>query len=304
MRDKALEIISPAKINLSLKVLKKLTTGYHLISSHVIFINLFDRIFIKTSNSNKIKIVGPYKDTLLKNGGDLLIHKTLKACQSNGITKDNFNILLEKNIPVSAGLGGGSSNSASIIRYFMFGGKKDKVSDVIEFSKSFGADVPACLYSRPLLMEGIGEKLSFINCNKELNLGIVLINPKIQMSTKDIFEKLFFDQNKIQNNIRFLTINNLKTFSIISNIGNDLKDPALKIAPVIKSILIKLNKNKLCIGSGMSGSGPTCYGLFESVTIAKTFELELKNLSSFQNFWIWSGGMFSQSNKKMFLPID
>ena len=304
MRDKALEIISPAKINLSLKVLKKLTNGYHLLSSHVIFINLFDRIFINTSNSNKIKIVGPYKDTLLKNGGDLLINKTLKACQSNGITKDNFNILLEKNIPVSAGLGGGSSNSASIIRYFMFGGKKDKVSDVIEFSKSFGADVPACLYSRPLLMEGIGEKLSFINCNKELNLGIVLINPKIQMSTKDVFEKLFFDQNKIQNNIRFLTINNLKTFSIISNIGNDLKDPALKIAPVIKSILIKLNKNKLCIGSGMSGSGPTCYGLFESVTIAKTFELELKNLSSFQNFWTWSGGMFSQSNKKMFLPID
>ena len=304
MRDKALEIISPAKINLSLKVLKKLTNGYHLLSSHVIFINLFDRIFINTSNSNKIKIVGPYKDTLLKNGGDLLINKTLKACQSNGITKDNFNILLEKNIPVSAGLGGGSSNSASIIRYFMFGGKKDKVSDVIEFSKSFGADVPACLYSRPLLMEGIGEKLSFINCNKELNLGIVLINPKIQMSTKDVFEKLFFDQNKIQNDIKFLKINNLKTFSIISNIGNDLKDPALKIAPVIKSILIKLNKNKLCIGSGMSGSGPTCYGLFESVTIAKTFELELKNLSSFQNFWTWSGGMFSQSNKKMFLPID
>ena len=92
MTDKTLEIFSPAKINLSLKVLKKLSNGYHLISSHVIFINLFDRIFIKTSNSNKIKIVGPYKDTLLNNGGDLLIYKTLKACQSNGITKDDFNI--------------------------------------------------------------------------------------------------------------------------------------------------------------------------------------------------------------------
>jgi len=303
MRGKALEIISPAKINLSLKVLKKLTTGYHLISSHVIFINLFDRIFIKTSNSNKIKIVGPYKDTLLKNGGDLLINKTLKACQSNGITKDNFNILLEKNIPVSAGLGGGSSNSASIIRYFMSSGKKDKVSDVIEFSKSFGADVPACLYSRPLLMEGIGEKLSFISCNQILNLGIVLINPKVQMPTKDVFGKLVFDHTKTLKDFKFLKINNLKTFSIIASIGNDLKDPAVQIVPEIKSILIQFNKNKLCIGSGMSGSGPTCYGLFDTVADAKTFELELKKLPSFQNYWVWSGGMFSPSNNKKFFPI-
>ena len=304
MQNKALEILSPAKINLSLKVLKKLSNGYHLLSSHVIFINLFDRIFIKKSNSNKIKIIGPYKDTLLNNGGDLLIHKTLKVCQSNGITKDNFNVLLEKNIPISAGLGGGSSNSASLIRYFMSIGMKDKISDVIEFSKSFGADVPACLYSKPLLMEGVGEKLSFIRCNKKLNLGIALINPKVQLSTKDVFEKLFIDQNKIQNDIKFLKICDLKTFSIISNIGNDLKDPALQIVPEIKSILIKLKNNKLCIGSGMSGSGPTCYGLFNSVAGAKAFELELKKLISFKNCWIWSGGMFSQSNKKMFLPIN
>ncbi len=304
MKNKAQEIVSPAKLNLSLKVLKKLSNGYHLLSSHVIFINLFDRIFIKKSNANKVKIIGAYKDTLLKNGGDLLIHKTLKSFQSNGFTKDNFNVLLEKNIPISAGLGGGSSNSASIIRYFMSIGMKNKVSDVIELSKSFGADVPACLYSKPLLMEGIGEKLSFIHCNKKLNLGIAVINPKIQLSTKDVFKNFIVNKNKIQNDIRFLKISSLKTFSVISNIGNDLKDPALKIVPEIKSILIKLNKNKLCIGSGMSGSGPTCYGLFKSVTDAKTFELELKKLSSFQNFWIWSGGMFRQSNNKMFLPID
>ena len=303
MKNKALEIFSPAKLNLSLKVLKKLPNGYHSLSSHVIFVNLFDRIFIKKSNSNKVKIVGPYKDTLLNNGGDLLIYKTLKACQSNGITKDDFNITLEKNIPISAGLGGGSSNSASIIRYFMSTGLKDKVSDVIEFSKSFGADVPACLYSRPLLMEGIGEKLSFISCNNIINLGIVLINPKVQMSTKDVFGKLVFDQNKIQNDFKFLKINDLKTFSMIASIGNDLKDPALQIVPEIKSILIQFNKNKLCIGSGMSGSGPTCYGLFDSVTDAKTFELKLKKLPSCKNYWIWSGGMFAQSNNKKFLPL-
>ena len=119
-------ILSPAKINLSLKVKKKLKNGYHKLSSHLIFLDLYDKISIENSNHNTLKLTGPYKNLLEQNNGDTLVSKSIDFCRKINLTNKNYNITLEKNIPISAGLGGGSSNSASIIRFFLRG---KKISD-------------------------------------------------------------------------------------------------------------------------------------------------------------------------------
>ena len=113
-------ILSPAKLNLSLNVNGLLENGYHSISSYVFFLDLFDKIKIKKSSLNNVLINGVFKDDLICNGGDTIIsNKSISFCQNYCYTNDNFQIKLEKNIPVSGGLGGGSGNSASIIRYFL-----------------------------------------------------------------------------------------------------------------------------------------------------------------------------------------
>ena len=139
-------ILSPAKINLSLKVKTRLKSGYHLLSSHIIFLDLFDKIYIKKSSKDTIKIIGPFDNLLNSKKGDNLITKTLEFCRNVELTNSKFNITLEKNIPVSAGLGGGSSNSASIIRYFLNSKKICDVEKIINDSKSLGADVPSCIH--------------------------------------------------------------------------------------------------------------------------------------------------------------
>ena len=110
-------------------------------------------------------------------------------CKNHYKINQNLNIKLEKNIPVSSGLGGGSANSASVIRYFLSKTKSRNIitNEIVQFSASLGSDVPACLYSKPLLMEGRGEKITLIEFNDKLDVGVVLINPKIQLSTKKVF---------------------------------------------------------------------------------------------------------------------
>ena len=179
-------ILSPAKLNLSLKINKILDDGYHSISSHV-FLDLFDRIYIKKSSFNNVEVEGDFKNDLTHNGGDTIISKSLSFCQNHFHTNQKINVKLQKNIPVSAGLGGGSANSASIIRYFLSQIKfkqKKLINEIIKLSATMGSDVPACLYSSPLLMEGKGEKIKLLKFNDKLDIGIVLMNPKIQLSTK------------------------------------------------------------------------------------------------------------------------
>ena len=295
-------ILSPAKINLSLKVKTQLKNGYHLLSSHVIFVDLFDKIFIKRSSKDSLKTVGPFKNLLSFQNSDNLITKTLGFCKNFKLTNNKFNVKLEKNIPVSAGLGGGSANSASIIRYFLNSKKIYDAEKIIYASKSLGADVPACIYSKPIFMEGIGEKINFIDINKKLDIGIVLINPNIELSTKNIFN-LWLPGNKITSQKKILKVNVLQDFLKISNIGNDLEETAIKIVPEISLLLNSFKKSNSCLKFGMSGSGPTCYGIFEDRKKAFLFEKNIKNFISSESFWSWSGGVLLNSKRNLTLPL-
>ena len=295
-------ILSPAKINLSLKVKAQLKNGYHLLSSHIVFLDLFDKIHIRASSKDTLKIIGPFENLLSFKNDDNLITKTLEFCRNIELTNKKFRVTLEKNIPVSAGLGGGSANSASVIRYFLNTKKIDDVEKIIQNSKLLGADVPACIYSKPIFMEGIGEKISFFNMNKSLNIGIVLINPCIQLSTKKVFSE-WLPKNKIISEKKVLKVNDLQDFLKITNIGNDLEKPAIKIVPEINLILKSFKNSNDCLQFGMSGSGPTCYGIFANKKIAVKFKDNILLSKNLKNFWVWAGGMLSKAKRDLILPI-
>ena len=295
-------ILSPAKINLSLKIKTQLKNGYHSLSSHIIFLDLFDKIFIKKSLEDSLEIIGPFKNLLDFQNDDNLITKTLEFCRNFELTNSKFHIKLEKNIPVSAGLGGGSANSASIIRYFLDTKKFDNVKKIVQFSKSLGADIPACIYSKPIFMEGIGEKISFIDLKKNLNIGIVLINPYIQLSTKKVFNQ-WLPENEITSEKKILKVEVLQDFLKISDIGNDLKKPAVKMVPEIKLMLSSFKNSNDCLKFGMSGSGPTCYGIFANKKTAVEFKNNILLSEELKYLWVWAGGVLSSSKRDLILPI-
>ena len=290
-------ILSPAKLNISLNVNSLLDNGYHSISSYVFFLDLFDKLYIEKSSFNSVIISGLFKDDLIKNGGDTIINKSISFCKNHYKINQNLIIRLEKNIPVSAGLGGGSANSASVIRYFLSKTKSGNIitNETIQFSASLGSDVPACLYSKPLLMEGRGEKITLIEFNDKLDIGIVLINPKIQLSTKKVFNN-FNLKKPIR---RKKTVLNVKTISDLFSIlkfGNDLVESAIEIVPEILNILNLFKENNTCLSYGMSGSGATCYGIFRSKKEASDFKKSIVKTKEAKNYWIWSGGLLKKRN--------
>ena len=295
-------ILSPAKINLSLKVKTQLKNGFHQLSSHIIFLDLFDKIYIQKSSKDSLKIIGPFGNLLNLQNKNNLINKTIIFCRNNELSNNKFNVTLEKNIPVSAGLGGGSANSASIIRYFLNKKKFDDIEKIIKFSKSLGADVPACIYSRPIFMEGIGEKISFIALKKNLDIGIVLINPCLELSTKEVFSQ-YVPKNKKISEKKILKVDFLQDFLEIVHIGNDLEKTAIKIVPEIKLILSLFKKSDNCLNFGMSGSGPTCYGIFANKKIAMEFKDNILLSKKIKNFWVWAGGVLSRAKQDLILPI-
>ena len=297
-------ILSPAKLNLSLNVHGLLDNGYHSISSYVFFLDLFDKINIKKSSLNNVLIDGVFKDDLIGNGGDTIISKSISFCQNHCDTSDSFQIRLEKNIPVSGGLGGGSANSASIIRYFLSKqrSRKKKIADkVARLSESLGSDVPACLYSKPAIIEGKGEKITFIEFNDQLDIGVVLINPRVQLSTKKVFNN-FVLKKPTRRRKPILTIKTINDIKKILKQGNDLEKPALKIVPDILNILNVFKKNNNCLSFGMSGSGATCYGIFNSRKDANNFEKIVIRENSLKDYWIWSGGLLNKK-RSLILPL-
>ena len=222
-------ILSPAKLNISLKVDNLLDNGYHSISSYVFFLDLFDKLYIEKSSFNSVIISGLFKDDLINNGGDTIINKSISFCKNHYKINQNLIIKLEKNIPISAGLGGGSANSASVTRYFLSKSKSRNIitNETVQFSASLGSDVPACLYSKPLLMEGRGEKITLIEFNDKLDIGVVLINPKIQLSTKQVF-KNFILKKTIRRKKPILNVRTISDLCSISKLGNDFKS-AIKL---------------------------------------------------------------------------
>ena len=281
----SLSLIAPAKLNLNLYVKNKLKNGYHSLESDVCFLDLHDKINIKFSNSNEFKL--SEKSTFFVRDESIL-SKTLNCFNREFKNELKFKITLTKNIPIGAGLGGGSSDSATLLlglRHFYnqnpHNSKKITLAKLKKIGLQIGSDVPACIAGKSLKLSGIGEKLKEIYVAK--NYKFLLIYPNKTLSTKLVFDNFDF---KKECKLKPMYFNKIKIY-------NSLKFVSESIEPEIKDVVRILKSFKKVIAFGMSGSGSSCFGIFKnSQDIINDQEFERLKLE--KNYFIWHG------NKKEF----
>lgn len=281
-----------AKINLHLHVTGKRTDGYHLLDSLVVFPDVGDRLTIIPAEAGQVdlvtlQIVGPFSASLQSE--DLKNNLIIKAAyQLVDYAQDKelspVCLRLEKNLPVSSGIGGGSTDAAATLRLLIrYWGIKISPQDLAKIALQLGADVPVCLHPVSQRMEGIGEELSFFP--NLPNFGILLVNHGEAVSTADIFrnrqanfsERAVFSEN----------LNSFEEFiQQLSHLTNDLQPPACLLNPKITSVLQTIEGLDSCRLSRMSGSGATCFGLFETAQQASEAAILLKQQYS---WWVWGG---------------
>ncbi|MDA9005464.1 4-(cytidine 5'-diphospho)-2-C-methyl-D-erythritol kinase [Amylibacter sp.] len=267
--------LAKAKINLCLHVTGQNMEGYHLLDSLVAFANYGDELVFH--DNEKIEIVSEGKF-----GKDLsnikiqknIIFKTLKSLNLSSGVK----IKLQKNLPVSAGIGGGSADAAATLRGIF---QQKNIPFPPDDGLALGADVPVCIKSTTQRMQGIGEKLTDVKVFPKL--AAVLVNSGDKVSTSVIFKLL---KNKVNQDIGNLPNKKMtftQTVHYLSELRNDLELPAFELIPNIKNVITLLNNSGSSL-SRMSGSGATCFGLFADFELAKS---AANNISTDNpNWWV------------------
>ncbi|MDC0385367.1 4-(cytidine 5'-diphospho)-2-C-methyl-D-erythritol kinase [Pelagibacteraceae bacterium] len=262
-------IKSYAKINLLLKVNSKLKNGLHDIQSFFCLIDLSDKIQIKKNQKKKdqIKFVGPFsKFVKLKNNSVNILLKNLRDLR---LISGHYSVTITKNIPILAGLGGGTSNAAFLIKYLL---KKKASSNLLNrFEKIIGSDLKI-FFKKQGFLQNLKKIKTF---RKKQNFYFVLAQPKIKCSTKEIYSKVKkfskkekFNKNMVRKKNKFL--------DYLSKNRNDLQFIVERKYPQIKKLLKDIKNEKECCFSRMTGSGSVCYGLFNSQNNAKKAFINLK----------------------------
>jgi 4-diphosphocytidyl-2-C-methyl-D-erythritol kinase len=265
---------APAKINLSLDVLGKREDGYHTLQMIMQTVQLHDTISIhKIPYDVEIKCEAPY----VPNNSSNIAYKAATAMIDKYGLKTGVRIEINKNIPVAAGLAGGSTDAAAVLKginsLFDLGLEQN---DLMLLGKTIGADVPYCIMGGTALAEGIGEQLTVL---PELgNIPVLLVKPRIGVSTAWVYKNLNLSKvNKrpdTEKLISALAARDIKTLA--ANMVNVLESVTLERYPVIDKIKKELLKYG-ALGSMMSGSGPTVLGLFDDTAKAEYALNKFKN---------------------------
>ena len=256
---KELVIESPAKVNLALEIINKRADGYHNIETVFQEIGLKDKIYISEADEFKLtcnnKLVPIARDNIIYTAWELL--KLHKKDDNTGLR-----VHLEKDIPIAAGLAGGSSNAASMLLGLNeFWNLGLSIVDLIEIAKKIGADVPYFIYGGTAYGTGRGDELQALNSFN--NRKILLVNSGYGVSTKYIYENLDLKENKpVDFKPLLQAINNGENKSIYPKLINRLESVTIELKPdiqVIKNDMLELGAEV----SLMCGSGPTVFGIFE-----------------------------------------
>lgn len=249
-----------AKINLGLDVLGKREDGYHEVRMVMQTIHLYDRVEIKKTRSPHIHVETNLY--YLPVNEDNLVYRAAKLMKDEFQIKEGVRIVLQKFIPVAAGLAGGSSDAAAVLvgmnRIFNLGLKQNKL---MELGLKIGADVPFCIMRGTALAEEIGEKLTALPPMPKC--PVLIAKPAISVSTKAVYEglKLYdgMEHPDIDGVMEGIQQKDLK--GVASHMGNILETVTIPMYPVIEDIK-KLMLENGALNAMMSGSGPTVFGLF------------------------------------------
>ena len=259
-----IKIKSYCKINLSLKVLKKLNSGYHNIISLITFCDLHDVISISRIRELKdeISFSGKFKKGINKKSNT--ITKVLNLLRSNKLLKNQaFKINVQKNIPHGSGLGGGSSNAANLLNYFNLKMKlKLSKNKIRKLADQIGFDVSINLEKRNAFLTGKRGKI--LRLNQKFKLNLLIVYPNLICSTKKIYERnRKINLSKPQS--FFYIKDNKKLINFLKNENNDLEKTVNKIYPKIKKIIDYIKSQKGCHFSRITGSGSACIGIFSNM---------------------------------------
>lgn len=256
---------APAKINLALDVLSKRPDGYHDVAMIMQTVALYDTISVRsgfegiklTSDSSKI----PIDETNIA-------YKAAHYLSTKYNVKRGAHIHIEKRIPVAAGLAGGSTDAAAVLKLLnkAWDLKLSKV-ELMDAGKKLGSDVPFCIQGGTCLAEGLGEKLTVIKSMPDCY--ILLAKPNISVSTQEVYQNLNLNEIEERPNIPAIlqAIENQDIMGISNSMVNVLETVTTKMHPIIVELKQKLMENG-AIGSIMSGSGPTVFGVFEDMATA------------------------------------
>jgi len=282
MSAQKLKISAPAKINLFLHVTGKRDDGYHLLESLVGFTDVADEITISPSSKFQVSFDGPFSELLDKHD-NLIISAAEIIAEYAGKSLDMIDLHLTKNIPLGAGLGGGSADAAATVRGLIdYWNLEIKENDLQALLLKLGADVPVCYAGSSSIMRGIGEDIQEIEIPN--NIPVLLIHPGASNSTVQIFKnynKKFSQEIKITQN-DFLDKDAVTSF--LQKQENDLTDSAIETTPIIQNILGILSEQKGCALSRMSGSGSCCFGVFDTIEQAKNAK---KNIAHhYPDWWV------------------
>jgi len=270
--------LSPAKINLFLQVTGKRQNGYHDLCTLMCGITLFDILYFDFQASG-IDIQCTHPD-VPENDTNLAWKAARLFGEASG-HMTGVRIRIEKKIPVGAGLGGGSSNAATVLkvlnRHFQQVLPDEKLREI---GLAVGADVPFFISGRPAVAKGIGEEL--IEYHSLRKFHVLLVNPGIHVSTAEVYKNLNLGLTKCEKIITKFPFSG-GSVDICNFLCNDLETVTAKIIPDIeriKALLMKLGAG----GALMSGSGPTVFGLFSDINHAKFAYRELKQFREGHKF--------------------
>ena len=261
------KIKSFCKINLTLRVKKKLQSGYHNINSLITFCDPHDVILISKikGKNDKISFSGKFKKNI--NNKSNTITKLLRLLRKRKFfTKQAFRIAINKNIPHGSGLGGGSSNAANLLNFFNLKmNLKLEKKEIYYIAKQIGFDTPISLEKKNTFLNGNNNKI--LRLFKKFRLNILIVYPNIVCSTKKIYNNnKKFSLSNISHN--FSKTNKKQFINFLKKENNDLEETVIKFYPKVRKIINLIKDQNGCYLSRITGSGSACFGIFSNMKSA------------------------------------
>ena len=283
-----------AKVNLTLRVMGRRVDGYHDLESVVAFADCADRLTLSPGPQLDLQASGP----LAQACGEISDNLVLKAARLLGERVPDLKagrFTLDKVLPVAAGIGGGSADAAAALRLLaQLNGLALDDPRIVEVAQLTGADVPVCVNSRACVMTGVGETLQPLQLPK---MPCVMVNPRVPVATKDVFAALGLRNGQLLVGATDILLQDRgwpddgasleEWVETLAASSNDLEAPAMRIEPVIGQVIAALNAANGAWLARMSGSGATCFAIFENTAEARGAAQQIQ--LDHPTWWVHSG---------------
>jgi len=273
-----MKLLAPAKINLTLHITGKRADGYHLLDSLVVFLDFGDMITIAPAKTNELRVSGAFAGSVSETHNLMLDALQLIQRQHSGVPP--MMMTLEKNVPVGAGLGGGSADAAAVLRGVNQLCRLGLSLEALQqMALPLGSDLPACLRARPLWMSGVGEtledaRIGFSGC-------ILLAYPRIALATPEVYRA--FSGNIKPPVSRKQCADEASLLSYLRSARNDLTEPAIALCPQVALLLDALRQAGRPLMARMTGSGAACFALYQDLESGSYALQQLQH--QFTDYW-------------------